>query len=167
MHDRVGVAEKGAVEFGGARKAYQQSKQYCNIDELMGLITRQNLPFNFWNDPSVRNLFSGFAEKFKVPCSSDSMTSLLKPYAQGVRDRLWLEVKDKLQCLKFDIATRRYRSFIGISFQFIDKWKIEMRALKNTDDQIPDGLPKFARADRRLLKRVKSGQATNINGDNR
>lgn len=100
------------------------------IDELMGLIARLNLSFNFWNDPGVRNLFSGYAEKFKVPCSSDSMTALLKPYAQGVRDRLKLELKDKLLCLKFDIASRRHRSFIGISVQFINNWKIEVRALK-------------------------------------
>lgn len=103
------------------------------IDNIVEIHCTGNCAFRFWNMPAMQRNQACFSTEFGVACSASSMSRLVKGFAANVRVRITEEVRLRYLCLKFDIATRRHRSILGISVQYLSAdWRIQIRYLTMT-----------------------------------
>lgn len=99
------------------------------LENLMEISTVNNLPFTFWGQPCVKLNQQGYCEAFNVTCSARAIHGYMTEFSDKIRKSMEQEMKNRLISLKFDIATRKLRSVLGISVQFISQWKTQIRYL--------------------------------------
>lgn len=102
------------------------------IQNVVEIFCKGNTTFQFWSLPAVKLNQKAYADKFGMNCSAETMTALIKSYAAKVRDDLRQQLRGKYLSLKYDIATRRHRSILGISAQYLslEEGKIKIVYLK-------------------------------------
>lgn len=103
------------------------------IENIVEITVNNNLAFSVWNDRAMQLNQKGLSIAHGVTCSSRSMRDLLTKYSERVKERMTTELQDRRLCLKFDIASRKGRSILGIAAQFIDTWDQEIRYLAMTE----------------------------------
>lgn len=114
--------------------------------------TSCNLLFSFWSNPAVQRKQQCFIKGFETTCSAKAMREILAKYSVVVKDRLRIELQDRLFGVMFESATRQNRRFLGIAVQFIQDWYVEIRYLDMKEiigvadaDCIVEGRPRRGR----------------------
>lgn len=171
-YEKKHLAELKAIGDGVLAVITAFTTKEAYIENLMAILTQCNTTFSFWSHPAARANQKCYAEKFGVNVSASSMAKFLVHYAQSIRNTISDELEGRLISIKFDIATRKHRSIIGISVQFIRDWKIEIRYLAMASvpgsataellrDIIDDCL-KIYRLDKRNIYSVTTDNGPNV-----
>lgn len=142
------------------------------VENVMEILTECNTPFSFWSHPAVRKNQQCFADKFNVTCSADSFSKMLKVHSKVVRRVIELELKGRLVGLKLDVATRKGRSILCISVQFVKMGRIHIRYLtmatipgaattEMIQDMIDECLRKY-NLDKKLIYSITTDNGSNM-----
>lgn len=91
------------------------------IENIIQITTECNLPFTVWSHKAMKNQ-DGFSRKYNVTCSTKSVASLLAKFSDTLRERMTNQLHQRRLCLKFDIASRKGRSNLGIAAQCVYDW---------------------------------------------
>lgn len=106
------------------RIPFRTKEEY--IRNIISIMTECKVPLSFWDEPAVRQNQRVYSELFDVSCSAWSMSLLL---AAHVKEKMALQLKGKLISLKLDIVSRLKRSVLGVSVQFVQDRKLQIRYL--------------------------------------
>lgn len=60
----------------------------------------------------------------KTNLNEKTVKTYLRPYADAVRDAISKEIQGKILCLKLDIATKKFKSLLGVNIQYIQNSSI-------------------------------------------
>lgn len=85
-----------------------------------------NLPFRSWDDPQFRRFIRPFEQFYKVRLSARTVRAKVLSSAEKVREKVKNTLCGELFSLKFDIASRKGKSFLGLTVQIIKDWKIHV-----------------------------------------
>ena len=120
-------APDGSLSYILVKSEIQTREDY--LENVVTTMAENNLPWSFWSKSSVQRLMSGYSDRFDVKCCPKAMQAVLAQSAVSVRRKISEELKGKLLSVKLDLATRFDRNVLGISVQFIDKWRVCVRYL--------------------------------------
>lgn len=97
------------------------------------LLTENFLPFEIFNADGFKNVCECFMKPLNLHVNAENMHSKLDLVSLNIKNSIIHELKNKLFCLKIDIATRFNRSLLGINAQFIKNGNIKIRTLSMTE----------------------------------
>lgn len=77
-----------------------------------------NLSYEFWNLPAARKIHEPFEKYFNVSVKGRKMREHLSNVHDNLSDKFRSLLRGRPFSIKFDIASRQRRSFLGISIQY-------------------------------------------------
>lgn len=80
---------------------------------------------------NLDQLLTGLGNKLTI--SAENMSTKIKTVATRIRQKLTMEMKNRLICLKIDCAKRLSRSILGINVKFIEGEKLKLRTLASQE----------------------------------
>lgn len=99
------------------------------IKNCVNLLTVHGRPFSLLQDEAFQNLIKLIPDmKNNVICTK-SIRSKIEEKAYDIRRKIHDEAKNKLLCLKVDIASIKSRRFLGVNLQYIKDAKLILRNL--------------------------------------
>lgn len=98
----------------------------ASLENLMEISTVNNLPFTFWSQKCVQLNQEGYCKAFNVTCSAKAIYGYMTEFGDKTRKTVEEEMQNRLISVKFDIATRKLRSVLDISVQFLSEWKTKI-----------------------------------------
>lgn len=84
----------------------------CHLDS--------NLALQTWNRPSYRALAQPYVDKCNIKVSSAAMRRYLRDAHKETTAKISARLKHRMFSVQFDIASRKGRTLLGISAQFVD-----------------------------------------------
>lgn len=96
---------------------------------LVELVTVYGRPLNIVNDRPMAKILAMALNDDKSPFTLDELKSDIDRLANSVREKIKLELKDKLVPLMLDIVTKYGRSVLGISTQLLINDEIAPRSI--------------------------------------
>lgn len=94
----------------------------------INLVAIHGRPLSLKEDEAFQNLIALIPNCDSKP-SITKIKSCIESKAYDIRKKIHEELKNKLVCLKIDVASVKSRRFLGINLQFISEDKLQLRNL--------------------------------------
>jgi hypothetical protein len=99
------------------------------VKACVKLSTVDALPYSFFNYEGWKEISEPIERSLSTKINNRNITEKIANVACQLKDILKNELKDKMICLKFDGATRKGRSILGINAQYLSQGVIKIRSL--------------------------------------
>lgn len=80
-----------------------------------------------WDCPKVKAREHRLLGGLQVNLSGRAVKGAIRDHYTTMKRQLTKSLQGRMLSLKFDLATRRDRHFLGVSVQFIDDWRVAVR----------------------------------------
>lgn len=91
----------------------------------IGLVSKKNLPFRIFDDNDFfKKLIKPYEEKFETKINSKNIVNILADSSQQIKNVISRTIKNKMICLKIDVASRQDKHILGVNIQYIREFKI-------------------------------------------
>lgn len=106
----------GVVLELNVQKLKEYVRQICTVD---------GLPFNTFEKPGMSQIFNPIVRQLRgsnqpISLTSHQVRDIVLEGAVKLKQRIKQEIYGRMLCLKFDMATRLGRSFLGLNVQYGD-----------------------------------------------
>lgn len=96
----------------------------------LGLTTVKSIPFSIFDDSDFFiKIIEPYERAYNIKVNRHNVTRLVETSSEFIRSEICDAVKNRLVCLKMDIATRLERSILGINIQYIHDFKIVVHTI--------------------------------------
>lgn len=99
------------------------------LDLLVEFQCENNLASRIFDSNRMRRLMMIYDSSFDLTSNSDNVELHMHGYYERLTTSIKEELNGGLISIKFDLASRRHRSVLGITIQYIRKWKIVIRTI--------------------------------------
>lgn len=120
-----------ALQLVGRTDVTSSSKYWSLLVELQ---CEHNLPSRIFDSARMRKLMMIYDSSFNITTNSDNLEREMHDYHQRLITTIREELNGGIISLKFDLASRRYRSVLGVTIQYIRDWKIIIRTINNSNE---------------------------------
>ena len=92
-------------------------------------VSTNGLPLSVFEKSGLQKMLRPILEKLHLSLNRHSIRDLVISNAKEFRSELSKELSDRLLCLKFDIASKKERGFLGINVQYVCDGKLKVKTL--------------------------------------
>lgn len=131
FHDSHPLQEKGQGTSIVRRKESEESPSNTPKKAKTGKLTKaetirncvtmavlEKVPFTHFDSPSFRNLTAIHSINNEITINARKVKGCVEQAAQAVREKIKVEIANKIIHLKLDVASRHFRSQLGVNIQF-------------------------------------------------
>lgn len=101
------------------------------LGSIVKLVTKHKLPYHALTWEGMQQLIEPLESGFKCKVNSSNVPSLVKNTADGIKQLIIDEVKNKMVSIQFDTTTKYGRCIIGVTVLFFKDSNIVKRTLGN------------------------------------
>lgn len=128
-HLRNCHADVFATSIAEKKKADQAVRKLKIIQYCVEAVTVNGRPLALLDDSGSAGLIALATESHKIAINSSNVRQHIRAMASRIREKITIELKDRIISVMSDIVTKHHRGILGINIQYYSEGKIELRTV--------------------------------------